>query len=191
MLDDGADGGKRRPPGIELAAHDTLDGCSDAGLVSAIRMADLSGIDLMFISEKKVAGNIHTKNGLGCNVSLLVAVATAGGDAKWGAGVIVRDGPKGWHLESSCFHGPSVVSFEVATGNKRTPVIGAHLPPLTLDHLGDLEEAFNRFLGKDVVPLGDLNANIHDLSKPRNQEASNFLAPFGLLDLLLHFRSPP
>ena len=55
---------------------------------------------------------------------------------------------------------------EVISGNQLTPIIGEYLPPSTLDHLPDLEEALNRFLGRYPVVLGDLNADFGRLSKP-------------------------
>ena len=55
------------------------------------------------------------------------------------------DGPQGCSVEATQFHGTNVVSCEVITDGKRTPIIGAYLPPSTLDHLPDLEEALSCF----------------------------------------------
>ena len=68
------------------------------------------------------------------------------------------------------------------------PLIGSYLPPSTSDHIIDLEEALNRLLGRDPVVLGGLNADIGHLSNPRNQQFSDFLASFGSVELLRHFR---
>ena len=69
------------------------------------------------------------------------------------------------------------------------PLIGAYLPPSSLDHLPDLEAALASFNGAlNVTVMGDLNADIHDLTHPRHQQVANLLANYGLLDLLNHFR---
>ena len=54
------------------------------------------------------------------------------------------DGPQGCSVEATQFHGTNVVSCEVIPG-KRTLLIGAYLPPSTLDHLTDLAEALKHF----------------------------------------------
>ena len=61
-------------------------------------------------------------------------------------------------------------------------------PPSTLYHLPDLEEAINRFLGRDPIFMGDLNKDIRRIQNPRNQKVDYLQASFGLLDLLGHSR---
>ena len=55
-----------------------------------------------------------------------------------------------------------------------------------MEHLPDLEEALNRFLRREPVVLGYLNAEIGRLSNPRDQQVADFLASLGLVDLLGH-----
>ena len=57
--------------------------------------------------------------------------------------------------------------FELVSGEKRTPIVGAYLPPSTLEHLEDLETAFNRFSGHDVVLMRDLNVDLDVLGDER------------------------
>ena len=80
-----------------------------------------------------------------------------------------------------------MVSFEIVYGNHITPLIGALLLPSMLDHLPDLEDYLNRFVGRDPVVLGDLNADIGRLRNPTYQQVAEFLASFELVDLLSHF----
>ena len=68
------------------------------------------------------------------------------------------------------------------------PLIGAYMPLSTLDHLPDLEEALNRFPGSDPVFLWDLNPDIFRLNNPQDLQVDDFLASFGLVDLLGHFQ---
>ena len=70
----------------------------------------------------------------------------------------------------------------------RKPLIGAYLPQSTLDHLPDLEEALNRFLGKGPVFLGDINTDIGCLMNPWDQQVKDYLASFGMVDLLDNFQ---
>ena len=79
------------------------------------------------------------------------------------------------------------MSCEFIDVDKGMPLIRAYLPPSTLDHLPNLEEALNRFPDRDPVVLGELNADIGCLRNPRNQKVADFLALFGIVDLLDHF----
>ena len=79
-----------------------------------------------------------------------------------------------------------MVSYKVVARNQRTPLIGGYITPLTLEQLPDLEEALNRFPGREPVVL-DPNADIDRLRNPRDQQVADFLASFGLVELLGHF----
>ena len=70
-----------------------------------------------------------------------------------------RENLEGRIVESTRFHGPNVVIFELVSGDQRTPLIRAYLLPSTLDSLPDLEEVLNLFPVREPVVLGDLNAD--------------------------------
>ena len=95
---------------------------------------------------------------------------------------------RGIIFESTRFHRPTVLSCEVIIGNQETPLIWVYLPLSTLDHLPDLGKDLNRFPGRDPVVLGSMNSEIVHLRNPRYQQVSDFLASFGLVDLLGHFQ---
>ena len=76
---------------------------------------------------------------------------------------------------------------EVVTGRKRTPLIGTYLPPSTLEHLPDLEEAMTRFWDQYPIVLGYLNSNTGQSQNPLSQQVSDLLMQFELMDLLHHF----
>jgi len=69
------------------------------------------------------------------------------------------------------------------SGRQKTPFIGAYIPLYTLDHLPGLEEAINRFLGRDSIVIGYLNADMGRLQNPQITGV--------LVDLLSHFRQRP
>ena len=55
-----------------------------------------------------------------------------------------------------------------------------------MDHFPDLKEVLNRFLGRDPIVIGDLNADAGLMKKPWNQKVADFLYYFGLVDLNKH-----
>ena len=99
---------------------------------------------------------------------------------------MTRESPVGRGIESTSYHGTNVVSCKFVTRITQTPLVGAYLPPSTLEHLPDLEEALKRF--KDPITLGDLNM---DLDKARilwSQQMADLLSEYSLTDLVHHFR---
>ena len=52
--------------------------------------------------------------------------------------IVSQERPEGWTVDSTRFHSPNVVSFKVLSGDQWMPIIGAYLPPSTLDRLPDL-----------------------------------------------------
>ena len=71
-----------------------------------------------------------------------------------------------WDTESAQFHGTNMVICEIDSGIQRTPLIGDYLPLTTLDHLPDLEEAQNIFLGRYPIVLRDLNEDVGRIGNP-------------------------
>ena len=62
---------------------------------------------------------------------------------------------------------PNVVSCEIVTRLTWTPLVGAYLPPLTLEHLSELKEALQIF--RDPIVLEDLNVELDEARSPRIQ----------------------
>ena len=58
----------------------------------------------------------------------------------------------------------------------------------TLYHHPDLCEALNRLLVRDPIVVGYLNTGVGWMKNPQNQQVTNFLDFFGLVDFLGHFR---
>jgi hypothetical protein len=93
-----------------------------------------------------------------------------------------------WVIEDTKIFGPNVLSCLLISGERKTHLVGCYLPPTSLDDLPKLEAALQRFPDVPPVLLGDLNADLHDLTNVRNQQLSSSLTNFGLFDLLPHFR---
>ena len=100
---------------------------------------------------------------------LLQGNSHRGQGSSGGVIIVLQELTERWIVESTLFHGPNIVSDELVYGDHITLLIRRYLPPSTLDHLPDLEDALNRFLGRDIVVLGDLNADIGRLRKSRDQ----------------------
>ena len=90
-------------------------------------------------------------------------------------------------MESTVFHMPKVVSFEVLSSGQHNPLIGSNLTLSTLEHFIDMVEALNLFLGKSTIILVDLNAGIVHLHNLQSQAVAELLTSFGLVNLLSHF----
>ena len=85
------------------------------------------------------------------------------------------------------FHVPNVLSYEILSGGQRTTFIKTYLPPYTLDHLWDLEEALNILPGNYYIAIEGLDADIRRLKNPWIQQVTDFLASFCLVNLLINF----
>ena len=116
------------------------------------------------------------------------AVGTVAGGVQGGVGLVMRERPEGWSIESTRFHGTNVVRCEIVSGTKRIPLSRAYLTPSTIDHILDIDEALNHFQGRDPIVMGDLNADIGCIRNPRNQQVAYFLASFVLSNLLSYLR---
>ena len=80
-----------------------------------------------------------------------------------------------------------MVIYKIVSVLHQTPLISAHLTPYTMDHLKNLEDALNHFPGRYLIVMGNLNADASQLQNTRNQQVTDFLASFGLVDLLGYF----
>ena len=89
-------------------------------------------------------------------------------------------------MESTRFHGTNVVSYEVVSTGKRTPLVGSYAPPSTLEHLPDIEEDLSRFRYQYPIVLGDLNTYIGQAQNPRSQQFADMLMDFSLVELIRH-----
>ena len=58
-------------------------------------------------------------------------------------------------IESTRFHRPNVVSYEIVTGIHQKHFIRDYLPPANMYCHLDLEEAINHFLERDTILVGN------------------------------------
>ena len=173
-------------PGLNLGKYNILEGLV-FGLLQALRVVQMWNFDLMLLAETKISDVLYWKNRLGYDVVCSRVSITASGGAHGSMGLVMVERPEGWDIDSTCFYGPSVMRCDIISVSQRNPIIEAYPPPpprSTLDHLLYLEEALNRFPGRDPIVMGDLNAGVGWMQNPMNHQVSNLLALFVLVDLI-------
>ena len=178
---------RRRPPlptGLAIGTLNIQD-VQDFGLAQAIRTVERRGFDMMILTKTKISTTIYCRNRLVYDVTCSTARPTSAGGSQGGVILVTRERPVGWGIESTRYHGPSVVRWELVTGIIRTPLVSAYLTPSTIKNPPDLEEALKRF--KDPIILGDLNMDLNKARSPRSQLVADLLAEYGLIDLVWHF----
>ena len=142
----------------------------------------------MVLTETKATDQSYCHKKLGCDVVCSLAITKDAGGVQGGSGLIMQDQPKGWSIELTPFHRMSVVICEIIAGVKRTPLIGAYLPPSTLEHLPGIEEALTRFRYQDPIATGDLNTDIFQSQNLCRHQVEDLLMEFGMVKLLHHFQ---
>ena len=81
--------------------------------------------------------------------------------------LVTRERPVGWWIDSTHYHGRNVVRCGIIAGLTCTPRVVTYLPPSTLEHLSDLEEALQRC--RVLVVLGGLNVDLDEARSLRIQ----------------------
>ena len=105
-----------------------------------IRLVERGGFYVMLLTKMNIQTEAYPHNHLGYDVTCLAAQKYSTRGSQGAIGMVMREQPDEWGIESTRFHGPNVVSYKIVTGRTKTPVVGAYLPPSTLEHLLDVEE---------------------------------------------------
>ena len=174
-----------RSPRLAIGTLNIRDG-QGFGLAQAIRAVERVFFDVMLLTKTKIQSEAYSQNRLGYNVTCLTAHPSSFGVAQGGIRLVKRERPVGWGIESMRYHRTNMVSCEIVTKLTWTPIVGAYLPPLTLEHLPYLEEALKCF--REPIVLGDLYVDLKETRSLLIQHVSNLLAKYGLIDLVRHFR---
>ena len=78
---------------------------------------------------------------------------TKKGGTQGGVWMISQNRPQGWSIKKTRFHGPNVMNCGVLFG-KRTLIVGAYLPPDTLEDLTEMTAALTHFQDKKIHIIG-------------------------------------
>ena len=130
------------------------------GLAQDIRAVECGGSDRMILTEIKTQTEAYYHNRLGYDLTCLAELPSSARRAQGGLCLVIREWTNGWGIKSTRFHGPNVVSCEIVTGNTQIPLVGVHLPPLTLDHLPDFKESLHLFKVLESIVIGDFNVDL-------------------------------
>ena len=123
-----------RRQGLSLGAYNIFYGWG-FGLDQAIQAFHLVRFDAMLLTNTKITSESYFHNRLGYDMVCFPAVTTDTIRAQGVVGLVFIERPQGWGVESMRFHRPNVVSLEVISSGKRTPLIREYLPPTPLEYL--------------------------------------------------------
>ena len=88
--------------------------------------------DVMLLTKTKIQSEAYSHNRLGYGMTCSTACPSSSGRAQGDIGLVMREWPVGWGVESRHYHGPNMASCEIVTGIIQTPLVGAYLTHLML-----------------------------------------------------------
>jgi hypothetical protein len=139
-------------------------------------------MDIFMLPETKLMNDQHTKRAFGYD-----AVATkARSKAHGGVPLIYRES-KYWTVESVKLFGPDVISFQLATGQKRYSCVGGYIPPKDESIIESVGKAFYSLPKGPIILIGDLNVNLNNSRNDQGLQIKTTVADLGLEDLISHF----
>ena len=71
--------------------------------------------DVMIMIETKIQSEAYLHNRLGYDMNCLVVRPSISGGDQDGVGLVTREMPIEWGIDSTRYHGPNVVSFKIVT----------------------------------------------------------------------------
>ena len=76
-------------------------------MAQGIRALERGGLDVMLLTKTKVQSDSHNRTGY--NLTCLAARPSSAGGAPGGVGIVTRERPVGWEIESTRYHGLNIV----------------------------------------------------------------------------------
>ena len=137
--------------------------------MQTIRAVEHGFLDVILLSETKIQTEAYYHNCLGYYVKFSKASPYNSGGGQGSTGLVTRERPEGWGIESMRFHRPNVVSCKIVTGPTRTLLVSAYLIHSMLEHLPGVKEALQSFKGRNSIVLVDLNVNPDNAWSSRSQ----------------------
>ena len=151
-------------------------------MAQAIRAVERGFFDVIMMTETKIKSEAYSHNRLGYDVTCSMAHPSSAGGDQSGLRMVMRERLIDQGIESMLYHGPNVVSCEIFTGLTRTPLVGAYLPPSTLEQIPEIEDDLQRF--REPIVLGDLNVDLNGARSLHSQRVSDLLAESNIIDLV-------
>ncbi len=170
---------------FRMATWNIVDGRGGRLTQAAAGLAQMR-VGLAVLTKTKLVNNRHPKTASGYSVmcSKVVSGHQGGVALMW-----KEDDPK-FEVESVLFNiGPNIVTFQLATGDKRFYVIGIYAPPNCIKGVDDLRRAWDACpLGCKLIVLGDLNINFGFPQNEREEVIVDLLDEINLIDMSHRFQ---
>jgi endonuclease/exonuclease/phosphatase family metal-dependent hydrolase len=167
---------------INIATYNIRDG-QNSNLEAALRACQKMRIDVGILTETRLGTDRYTRSASGYTV-----FATQTTHFNQGGIALIFTNSLYFQIKSQQKHGPNVISCILVTGKRQLPIIGVYIPPTDTTTLTYISEACNRFAGKPIILLGDINVDLRTTTPSnRDTEIMALLATFGLEDMSTHF----
>jgi exonuclease III len=139
-----------------MATWNIIDGRRGRLSQAAAGLAQMR-VGLVVLTETKLVGDRHPKTASGYAIMCTKVVSGHQG----GVALMWKEDDPKFEVESVLFNnGPNIVTFQLATGDKRFNVIGIYIPLDCNNGVDDLRRAWDACLqGCKPIILGDLNIN--------------------------------
>jgi hypothetical protein len=163
-----------------MAAWNIVDGRGGRLTQAAAGLAQMR-VGLAVLTETKRVDNRHPKTASGYSIMCSKAVSGHQG----GVTLMWKDDDPKVEVESVLFYnGPNIVTFQLATGDKRFYIIGTYIPPKCIKGVDDLRRAWDSCPpGCTPIILGDLNINFGFPRDEREEVIVDILDEIKLIDM--------
>ena len=86
-------------------------------------------LNVMLLTETKIQLEEYSHNRLGYDVTCLAERPSSARGSQGGIGMVTRERPIGWGIQSTLYHGMNVVICKIVTVITQNLLVGAYLPP--------------------------------------------------------------
>jgi hypothetical protein len=166
---------------IRIGTYNIRNGRA-GNLEGSLRVMNKINMDIVLLTKTKLTNDQHTKRAFGYDVVAMKARSKAQG----GVALIYRESEY-WKVESVKRFGSDVISFQLATGQKRYSCVGGYIPPKDKSIIESVGKAFDSLPKGAIILLRDLNANINNPRNDQGLQISTMVAYLVLEDLICHF----
>jgi exonuclease III len=170
---------------IKIATYNIRDG-RNSNLEAALRACEKMRIQFGILTETKLSTDCYTRSVYGYTVFATKSTHTNQG----GIALIFTNNSLFFQVEGQRKHGPNVIiSCILVTGKRQHYIIGAYIPPSDTTTLTYISEASQRFAGKPIILMGDINVDLRTTTPDaRDTEIMAMISALGLEDMSTHFR---
>jgi len=153
--------GNETPMHITITTYNVVSARKERLLTALRAMADLN-MDIAVLTETKLDSGRHTKQGFGYHVFATAAT----GPSQGGTALVWRTGLHHWTLEGMRALSANSISATLVSGKNRWLLLGTYLAPSVPpdDKLDILETEYHRHPHLLAILMGDLNANVNNLT---------------------------